>query len=175
MFKNLLTLISLCLILPVNAAIVDNGTFITDTATQTDYLKFSETNNHSWLDVVVNDSLGFIGSGWTVVSQTSLFSLVTSNPTSPYNLLTDNGSITLVETNGDIGSGQAGLPTNVDIDFYSNHFTYATNTGTVSVSFAQNNLAVALSRPSAVPIPAAGYLFMTGLVGLITRKQLSQK
>lgn len=175
MFKTLLAVVSLCIFSPVNAAIVDNGSFITDTATATDYLKFSQTNNNSWLDIVINDSLGLISGGWEVASQSSLLSFATANPDSPYNQLTANGSITLIITNGDLGSGQAGLPSNVSIDFYSNHFTYATNTGSVGVDFEQSNLAIALTRPSAVPIPAAGYLFLTALVGLFVRKRSLQR
>ena len=175
MLKKLLALVSLCVVLPVNAAIVDNGSFLTDTDTGIDYLKFSETNNNSWVDVVVNDSLGFIANGWSVVSQSALFSFATANLVSPYNLLTNNGAITFAITNGDLGAGQPGLPTNVDIDYYSNHFSYAADFGNVAATLAQANVAVALSRASAVPVPAAAYLFMSALLGLASRKYLTRK
>lgn len=154
------------------AALVDNGHYFTNTETNTDYLKLGQTVNKSWNDVVTNDLLGFIADGWQVASQTAYFNMATHIDTrDDMWLLCDvcqvpaNGNAQ-PWTNGDASNGQFLLPVNAIADFYISVGNYSKSTFTFNADAENALIAVALSRPTAVPVPAALILFLSGLISL---------
>ena len=168
MLKKLLAYTCLTLSLSANADLIDNGTFITDDRTATDYLKLSQTAGYSWNQVVDQDVLGYITGGWTVTSQTVLRDVIFEEDISvAYKSINDinpndpNGI--RVATNSDFGSGQTGLPEFVIWDFWS-PTQYGPNLSAASAD-RTDLYVVSLSRAS-VPIPAAAWLFGSALLGL---------
>lgn len=105
------------------AALVDNGTYFTNTETNTDYLKLSQTVSTSWTSVVTNDALGFIADGWQVASQAVYSEMATAASTrDDMWLLCD-----VCQSDGNalpITNGQFGLPTSIYADFYTANGNY---------------------------------------------------
>ena len=161
----------------VNAALVDNGTFVTDTSTSTDYLKLSQTFGFSYGAVVIVDVLGFISAGWALTSQPGL-ELLAEGPeqTSAFTLIHGGFGGNLVITDASLfgGHGTTPNPAFVWTDLWNVVGQYSASFGATPQSTEDSFIAVSLSRSSVVPLPAAGYLFMTALVGLISRKRFAK-
>jgi len=180
MIRKLLALTCLSLSVCVNAALVDNITYVTDTVTGMDYLKLSQTHSAFWDEVVTNDSLGFISQGWSVTSHASLRALTDAYGNPAVQMIRDVAEINVI-TNADLHGGQNWLPQMV-------HYDTLTWKGLRRSGYSEGAHAwytgwyreyawysVSLSRPSVVPIPAAGWLFMSALIGLIGKKRLSRR
>ncbi|GEM_PF-3399198 len=154
------------------AALVDNGSYFTNTETNTDYLKLGQTVNKSWNDVVTNDLFGLMADGWQVASQTAYFDMATDIDTrDDMWLLCDvcqvpaNGNAQ-PWTNGDATNGQIALPVNAIADFYISVGNYSKSAFTFSADAESGLIAVALSRPTAVPLPATLTLLLSALISL---------
>ena len=154
------------------AALVDNGSYFTNTESNTDYLKLGQTVNKSWNDVVTNDLFGLMADGWQVASQTAYFDMATDIDTrDDMWLLCDvcqvpaNGNAQ-PWTNGDAANGQFALPINAIADFYISVGNYSKSTFTFNADAESGLIAVALSRPTAVPVPGALTLLLSGLISL---------
>ena len=63
------------------AALVDNGTYFTDTVNQLDFLKLSATTSqlgHSYQSVVIQDQFGYLAQGWQIMDQSAVAALSSS-------------------------------------------------------------------------------------------------
>ena len=120
------------------AALVDNGTYFTNTETNTDYLKLSQTVNSSWTTVASNDALGLIADGWQVASQAAYSEMATAASTRDDMWLlcdvcqSDDNAFPI--TNGDMSNGQFGLPTSIYPDFHIANGNYLNFSYNYSVS-----------------------------------------
>lgn len=152
------------------ASFVDHGTYFTNTVTNTDYYKFGQTVSKSWNEVVVDDALGLINAGWQVASQTEYFNMATDADTrDDMWLLCDvcqDGGFVFAITNGDMSGGQDLLPSHIKADYFSANGSYANFSSSYTSDIKHWAIGVTLSRPSAVPIPAAAWLFGSALIGL---------
>jgi len=151
-----------------NAALIDNTTYVTDDATNIDYLKFSETAEATYNEVVVDDALGFIAQGWQLTSQTTLFALAAADSTARQ-LINDGEEGTPVVTNNDTVQGQDILPGFVRAECWTQPGVFVLNCNAYSTS--GTGYVVSLQRPALVPLPAAGWLFISALVGLVAVKR----
>ena len=116
MLKKILVVLCLILSPSANAALVDNGTYVTDTIRNIDFLKLSQTQGYSYNQIVVEDTLGLISDGWEVTSQILLV-ITDSNDASAYSLINDV-SIPAIVTNNDSNGGQTSLPGSVYVDLW---------------------------------------------------------
>ena len=88
--KIALTFVFLASPVFVTAALVDNGAFVTDTSSGTDYLKSPMTQGFSYYEVVTFDLLGFIASGWSLTSQSALSTLASGpDASAAYHLISE--------------------------------------------------------------------------------------
>ncbi len=184
MIKHFLAITCLTLSIGANAALVDNITYVTDTVTGMDYLKLSQTHDQFWHDVVTNDSLGFISQGWSVTSQESLAALTDAYGNLAVHMIRDNSTVPkFTVTNNDLLGGQQ-----MWLDQFSVIVDYLVGVyhhpGAIDMCGwppcayqhgPYSQYSVSFSRPSVVPIPAAGWLFMSALIGLIGKKRLSRR
>jgi hypothetical protein len=182
MLKNVIATTVFAVSLGANAAQIDNGTYVTDDVAKIDFLKLSVTYNHSWNDVVVNDTLGYIAAGWEVADQRTL---ERANNVRFFDLMRPSSSDIYmnVATNNDAyGDGQEYLPESVLYDYMSGpceyipyvpDLCYEFSISLYDADYADATTAVALTRPSAIPLPAAAWLFGSALIGLgsMTRRK----
>lgn len=87
-------LLTLMLFSPVNAAIIDNGTYTTDTQTGLDWLDVTETFQRSYNDVSSQFGVGGEFEGWRYATMDELLSLIFNAsgiiiPEEDYNLFTN--------------------------------------------------------------------------------------
>lgn len=146
--------------------------------TNTDYYKLGQTVSKSWNQVVVDDALGLISEGWQVTSQTEYFNMATHPDTrDDMWLLCDvcqDGGFVFAITNGDMSGGQVLLPSYIEADYFSAKGSYANFSSSYTPDIKHWAIGVALSRPSAVPLPAAAWLFISAIAGLAGAKRLSR-
>jgi hypothetical protein len=162
MIKKLLAFTCLTLSIGANAALIDNGSFVTDDVAMVDYMKLSGTVGNSYNDVVLNDSLGFIADGWVVTSQSALKQL-DFNDSSAYGMINGGGVFDVV-TDNIIFGGQTDAPLTVVVDGWISAGSYVVAADVYDGS--DTRVAVSLQRMSAVPLPAAAWLFGSALLGL---------
>lgn len=158
------------------ASLVDHGTYFTNTVTNTDYYKLGQTTLNSWTDVVSNDSSGLINEGWQVASQTEYFDMATHADTKDdmwqFCDVCQEYNFVFSITNGDMSGGQVLLPSHIKADYFSANGSYTNFSHSYSSDIRHFAIGVALSRPSAVPIPAAAWLFGSAFMGLgLARKR----
>lgn len=175
--KTPLALVGLTLSLSVNAALVDHGTYATDTATNIDYLYLSQTVGRSYYSLVEQDYLGYIADGWELTSQTALFNmsledriLINDEATSQWSV--SPGVYTIIN-NEDMQGGQFSTgPGWVDTDWWDNGTAFSLGNSIEDVRDSDYwGAAVSLQRASVVPVPAAAWLFGSALIGLIGFKR----
>jgi len=153
--------------LSTNAALVDMGTYLTDTNTKMDYLKLSQTFGYSYTDALVNDELGLIAKGWELSSQSALIALDQTYSDAHSLMIAGLQDCCNIITNNDTSLGQNMLPTMVIMDDWYSSGSYFTQVANVGVSESQDTLAVSFQRVSAVPVPPAAWLFGSALIGLV--------
>lgn len=160
--------------LPAQAALVDMGTFVRDDVAMVDYLKLSETAGLSWIELVEADTTGLIAAGWGVTSQAALF-ILDANHADAYDYVNDIAT-DLVVTNEDMEAGQPFLPNFVVTDSWTSSGDYNTTVSVESASADDPPYTVSLSREVAnIPLPAAGYLLFSALLGLAGMKRVTRK
>jgi len=179
-----------------NAAIIDNTTYTTDTASGLDWLDLTETVGRTYDDISSKFGSGQEFDGWryaTLLEVTSFWNAFGGND-SYYNTvstqnngLTDTVSPLWGYTNCDVATCDSGLRyswaiTANTLTVSGTHGSvflsdYAVDTDEVKLTFgaindtaSSINIGHALVRGealSAVPVPAAAWLFGSGLLGLI--------
>ena len=77
-----------------------------------------------------------------------------------------DGGFVFAITNGDMSGGQDLLPSHIKADYFSANGSYANFSSSYTSDIKHWAIGVTLSRPSAVPIPAAAWLFGSALIGL---------
>ena len=175
-----------------NAALIDNGSYTTDSRTGLLWLDLTQTTNLSYDYVSSQLSEGGQFEGWSYATGIQIASLFDSaGATGPYPLIGDEytdaaktllslwgSTLAGVETwfytgdmfaAGDIWLGEITLSTVTYISINQFHFS-ETDTASTSVGHA-------LVRTSVVPVPASAWLFGSGIIGLVSfarRKKLNQ-
>jgi len=183
----------------VNAAIIDNGMYTTDTDSGFDWLDLTATSNRSYNDISSQLGVGGEFEGWRYASMTQVagfFDAFGGNNTA-YNLgwtQTNNGLFSAVAQYwGDLYGEYAGYSpghgyshfmtreTNTDYthnvgliyDHFTNQFSPTSDLVLIrndrfTAEMAQAVAGHALIRDTTVvPIPAALWLFGSGLIGLV--------
>ena len=74
--RKWLTAVTFALATSANAALVDGGTYVRDSATGLDWLKLSHVNGYSYEQVMAGAG-GYTTSGWRYATQSELLSLMT--------------------------------------------------------------------------------------------------
>lgn len=182
-----------------NAALIDNGSFTTDTASGLDWLDLTQTVNTEYS--VVESQMGAGGQfeGWTLASRDQVITFLGNaggngvyDGTNNTQINTDSGWNT--ENNGvvapllDIWGNFSNDPQNHSAHFIFDeqnqfdHYTMGYLFDTTKASWglvsdlmeitttwsgsASTQVGAALVRTSVVPVPAAVWLFGSGLIGL---------
>ena len=200
MMNKILTLVGLTLSLSANAAIVDMGNITRDTATGLDWLDLTETNGRSYNDISSKLGAGQEFDGWRYASVTEVqvlwSNLGMSNGTNESLLTSDViygafvSSVNIIGNTANTVSdfydyGAMGITGDTASDtevfgagishWIGNDFTNNWAEDKSVLRTRQHNIFGSyLVAPSAVPVPAAGWLFMTALVGLVGKKRLSR-
>jgi len=186
-----------------NAALIDNGTYFTDTDSNLNWLKLTETLSRSYNDVYANLSAGGDYEGWQFATSTQFEDLmigqnITSNTPGCFGGLNFCGAVNgqaavdeIVELFGDIGERYTrGRQTE---SYHGYNYGYIADKNTTSTINDANYIALISSttdsvrtyaswdeadvsgnrvrgsylvRPTVVPIPAAVWLFGSGLIAL---------
>lgn len=188
-----------------NAALIDNATYFTDTDSNLDWLKLTETLSRSYNDVNENFGLGGDYEGWQFANSEQFENLMIGQSITPmtgcYGGLSFCGSPVngqaaideIVELFGDIGERYTrGRQTE---GYHGYNYGYIADKNTTSTINDANYIALVSSttdsirtyaswdetdvsgnpvrgsylvRTSVVPLPAAIWLFSSGLIGLIS-------
>ena len=201
MLKQTLALVGLTLSLSANAAIVDNGTITTDTATGLDWLDLTETNGRSYYDISSKLDAGEEFAGWRyatgievqdlwknlgmaygtnrailtsdVVQYASFIRAVNllGNTFNEFDSAYDYG---VAGNTGDTWSYQGIQYVNAagmsHVAGRSETVEWREGTGNLR-NGAYVHVGSYLVAPSAVPVPAAAWLFGTALLGLVGVKR----
>ena len=169
------------------AALVDNGMFTTDTATQLDWLDLTETADESYDTVAGRIAPAGDLFGWSFATESQVIGLFDSaGGTGPYpqtgpsavapaTLLLGLWGTLLINTEFNVQQSHFLTEPPPSVGTHNNGFieAFPGEGGLYSfISIARDDTpetfrGSALIRPSAVPIPAAVWLFGTGLVGLV--------
>jgi hypothetical protein len=200
--KSLLLVGLLASSVSVNAAIVDHGFYLTDTSTGLDWLDFNVTQNQSfntvgyriqsgdlkgWVYATGDQFDGLVGSfggtpmtctsgqdycGWSTANFNVATAMLAYLGTIQYDyqtsigILADEGPVPGTKWRA-LLSWQIGSQESETQDLIDTHFSavdYDYNDGHVTGSF--------LVRTSEVPIPAAGWLFLSALLGLAGKRRM---
>lgn len=191
MLKQTLALVGLIISTTTNAALIDNGTFTTDTSTGWDWLDLSYTLSYSYNELIAATNSGGLFEEYTLASHTqvnTLYSAVGLPSAGNYttNFAAVNNLISFVGATSSQGSylQAVGITSTPSGDLYKvagMDFLFNGGTPTYSLindlsygtGFGPDSVAGWLVKPSAVPIPAAAWLFGSALIGLagIKRKK----
>ena len=180
----------------VNAALIDNGTYTTDTISGLDWLDLTETNGFSYDDVSGQLSSGDVYDGWryaTVAEAENLFlqfglSITSSTESASTATATVSAISNMTSYFGDIVGEQYGADyfgfygivddgnDNGSHAWVGGHIKYSSDlvdieTDYANAAFGPDSNARLYSghylvQTSVVPIPAAVWLFGSGLIGL---------
>lgn len=192
-----------------SAALVDNGTYLTDTVSGLDWLKLTQTINRSYNDVSSQLGTGGEFSGWRYASGAQFESLLLGQGivpdvgcsdgtnfcggTNPANYLTidslvnsigdtfekalyDESTSTADETVGLLSDSAYTSAHNIAVLVGSNLSTPYARTNLnwdQADGLSGFNVGSFLVRPSEVPVPAAGYLFISAIAALFGRLRCS--
>ena len=154
------------------AALVDNGTYFTDSSTQTDYLKLSQVSLSSYDAILVQDLPGFLAAGWSITSQAGFNALSQSDRALIYNTSNQSGNIYL-HTNQDLTGNPSVDGTFAYYDRLNSFGHSLLSNSQINRSLGDSAYFISLSRVT-VPVPAAGWLFFSGLACLLGRKRSFQ-
>jgi hypothetical protein len=195
-----------------NAALIDNGTYLTDTASGLDWLKLTETTDRSYADISSQFGVGGEFAGWQYATGDQFESLlfgqgiasdagcaaginfcggVTAANMPLINSLINSigdtfekvygavpGTLTseayaTVGILGDAGADPTTHYVALLVGSYLNDPYARTHYGDAfRDKIHEGHIGSYLVRLTEVPVPAAGYLFMTGLLGLFGRQRL---
>ena len=175
MFKKMFLMLGL-LASPLSsvAALVDNGAYLTDEVNNIDYLKLSQTDSWNFYDLVSLDALGYFAQGWRLASHSGLYDLSfaervqINDGTSTSLIVTDDAcSVTAPTPCGYVAESDV-----LWLSAWADGFIYGkfSSAARADSTYSLREANVLLSRPSAVPLPGAGYLFFAALVGLYVKK-----
>jgi hypothetical protein len=176
----------------VNASLIDNGNYTTDTVSGLNWLDLTETNGLTYYYVSSQLAAGGVYDGWryaTLAETENLFMEfglpITNTSESPISASTLSGITTMISylgnTPGEFSAEYSGSLGLVDVSSGSgSHLRvgalttgYGASAVTESTvfetdSYGANYFGHYLVQLMPVPVPAAVWLFSTGLVGLIT-------
>lgn len=174
----------------VNAAIVDYGSFTTDTESGLDWLDVDQTLGYSYYDILPELEAGGLYEGWQLADRAQVTGFLNNaGGNGIYNHVQQFDHVELVDNmlnlwgttfdgGGYIRLGEERSPSTVYavfiVQYNSNDYGDLIQVGgSLSKDNAQPFEGVALVRSSVVPIPAAAWLFGSALAGLgwIRRKQ----
>ncbi len=158
-----LAIILFALSINANAALINNGTYTTDSATGLDWLDLSLTNSMSYDQVSSQFGVGglFEGYRYATVAELDAFGSGASLATIDDLWASSAGAI-LFFTADFTGSG------NVVVGYYDlAQALFNPSQTSYPSGAATSSLASALVSVSAVPLPAAVWLFGSGLIGLV--------
>lgn len=174
-----------------SAELIDNGFYTTDTETGLDWLDLTQSTNRSWSDVTSQFSVGGDFEGWRYAQLGEVITLYDhAGATGPYGPYTSPAVIdgTIVQslldlwgaTNGPYESefitGQLAPFPSLAFEWGSFGFWLGNldqpymeswHLSSNAISEAYERRGSALVRNSAVPVPAAVWLFGSGILGLI--------
>lgn len=193
-----------------NAALIDNGAYLTDTASGLDWLKLTQTTDRSYEDISSRFGAGGEFAGWQYASGAQFESLlfgqgiaadsgcpaginfcggVTAANTSLINNLINSlgdtfekvygatpGTLTseayaTVGILGDAGSDPTTHYSGLLVGSYLSEPYARTHYGDAfRDKIHEGHIGSYLVRLTEVPVPAAGYLFMTAVVGLFSKR-----
>lgn len=172
----------------VNAVLIDNGSYTTDDENSLDWLDITETAGYSYEYVSSQLVIGGQFEGWTYASIAQTEELFDSaGGVGPYDpgyfdrnrlsadLLLDLWGTTVTGSYEQVWFLMSDIPSSgthaqgiISIADWQTNDTYlTTDYGWQSDTYASPSLGHALVRVSAVPIPAAVWLFGSGLLGLV--------
>ena len=187
----MLAVTALVLSTSVNAALIDNGDYTTDSSTGLDWLDLTDTTNLSYDYVSSQLGIGGQFEGWSYATNADVIELLDNAGGSGIyyggwsadnngvviplldlwgHTLTYGESTAITSDSNALVSWRRNLVTLNDRPSYSESLTMDNiniGSGSVENNWAYSHIGSALIRPSAVPIPAASWLFGSGLIGLI--------
>jgi hypothetical protein len=181
--NGLLGFVALFIASQVNAALIDNGTSMFDTGTGLEWLDLTVTQGISWnaaeaTTYVTNDGYVHATEAQVITLFTNAGFLTTNNSNNPLNnpaatdLLTFLGCTQFCGTVNATGRGFAEW--NSTFTTRPNYHTSGLGAGAATTSLLSSNHDLAdataghfLVRASVVPVPAAVWLFGSGLIGLV--------
>ena len=164
-----------------HAALVDRGTYVTDTVGGIDYLKFGQTVGYSFDQILNEDVLGFIAQGWSLTAAAPLQALAHDPLTASdaWHLIKDGYTDWFHFTDYNELETYENAPGYAD--YWWPHWNmppetpYFYGVGNGRVLTASINYPVSLSRPSSIPVPAAAWLFGSALAGLLVARSKNKK
>ena len=181
--KLISAITGLALSASANAALIDNGTFTTDDITGLDWLDLSITDSQAYNSAVS------LNPGWRHASYTEVQTLFSSSFDGAYDTSNGGGISTLGSGYTDQAADMATFislfgETDTDmsigfvadlygdlrwtgVDAYNIHLPSTFATYNDSADSGHSQAGIFMVRTSVVPVPAAVWLFGSGLIGLV--------